>query len=965
MTSKVETYYNISEKQECLARIYDIAKDRAVFIVPSGLDKEPMLQLISGYGSFFGKRPAIWTWGEFYREISLLDNKKSRRVIDPPDHNLIIRYILNNYLKECGTNGVKLPDGVKHAGFASILGDNIKDLLAEEISPEHLRSAVVVDNGDYETAEPEAILCRLYSDYIEYLKANSIADNAQIPTLISELLAVDTISKYAEEHTFIHVGFLSFTGGQLKLIDKLKKITNCVFVLPETGIDSFHDAIRQVGSDYTDRPSWSTNIIELEASNSHLEYDALARELALWVHGKSDFTKLGDLENYGNIGIQVPEDHLRVLENSLSRYKIPFNTQVRGSVAETLLGELPKLIWDAYFSGWDTKATAFLLSDPLLGAADFDASECMAQFPEGVHEWEKLLNGRVLDIFKRVNILCRELSTGGAPVNILKLWRNFLSELDIAASTACLIDGDMTLDDVIKDLSSSLGELDKKIEILEDINKDLGKAAKIEMKGSESVSYILDWSRTATLPIQLPQSRSVTIYAGMPPVLTTHRYWIMTDIDYNTWPGKLSESPLLCNESKKRLNGSQEEGERSPHIPDIHEEREQKEALFRRLVATGKKGVIIARALTDSNGRPVGASQFMEPLFESEDKKRRSQLIGKIEYPLSRSLPEGDEIWFPDAEINNSIDKADRGRMPRFGQLLPDKDKKTVINLSEMDNWLICPYLYWCKSKLKLDRGKKELFDTRLAGIFLHELWENCWYEHLETNRNFYPLFLANWEKFRDKNYLQLHSDQRLSRHEKRLRKQAMDMAGLQDAIEERIINRKDVQLEYTLDEYEIDGVIFRGRCDRIDFYDDGAVILDYKLNKANSHKDELQLAAYAAILKKTKGIDPLGYGWFGHADNKVYGFFEEKYGEIYVNRKTKQEKTLCELIDTAEQKMADMADAVKKGIFPANYQARYGSGSRCSICDYYGLCRKREAPYYDIEEDGNGTAMMEGDGNV
>ena len=59
----------------------------------------------------------------------------------------------------------------------------------------------------------------------------------------------------------------------------------------------------------------------------------------------------------------------------------------------------------------------------------------------------------------------------------------------------------------------------------------------------------------------------------------------------------------------------------------------------------------------------------------------------------------------------------------------------------------------------------------------------------------------------------------------------------------------------------------------------------------------------------------------------------------------------LDEHIEKAETAMHDFAEALKKGSFPADYLAKYASGSMCSICDYFAICRKREAPYYLTEE--------------
>ena len=945
MSLEVESYYNISEKQKYLAMLYEENKN-AVFIVPSGLDKEPLLQLISGCGSFFGRRPDIWTWGELYSKTAPLDGEKIRRVIDPPDHMLIIQYILDIYLQEAENEGVDLPDGMKHRGFVSILGDNLRDLLAEEISPEHLYEAVLSDGYESLHAMPEAVLCRLYTDYIRYLDDNHIADNAQIPTLIKYALSGENAAAFTAGHTFIPVGFLSFTGGQIKLIRKLECLAKCILILPETGLVYFHDAIKQAGCDYSRSSDQPVNIAELHANNIHLQFDALARELALWGHGKSYFNNLGELKDYGNIGIQVKPDHRRIMENSLARYKIPFNAQVRGNVSETLPGELPKLLCEAYFSDWDTMSTVFLLSNPLIVCDDFNAQDCMSRFPSGYEAWRKILAGKARSRFERINLLCRALKEGGYPCVILKLWYDFLSELDIAKSAAVIAGDWASLDDVIKGLSSSLSELEKKIEILDDLNKDIGPAAKRRICGADSFNYIIDWSHTATLPITLPQSRSVALYEGMPPVLTSHRYWIMTDVDYNTWPGKLMESPLLCNDSKKKINVLHDaENADSPHIPEIHEEREQKEALFRRLIATGRDGVIISRSLTDMDGRPVGESQFVGPLLASADKGGHWKNIGKIEYPLSKSLPDKNDFWFPGAEVCLCTEKSDRGRFPKKGVI--QTVDSPVVSLSAIDEWIACPYRYWCRTNLRMEKPLKDIFDSLKAGIFIHRLWEVSWKDYIENPRSFITICEKHWFGACSEKYPELTADPRLKRHYERLKKQVLSVADLLDKIESapQVRLRTKIGLEFKLPVHEVDGIIFRGRCDRIDFYEKGAVVLDYKSNNASDHKNELQLAAYAAILKDKYGLEPYGYGWIGHGNGSLYGYFWDK-DMIDAYHSPKAQKNLDELIQKAVQAMSDMAAAVKSGEFPAYYES-----DRCRYCEFYTVCRRKEALYCESDE--------------
>lgn len=949
MASRVETYYGVSEKGARFAELYKSLKDRAVFIVPSGLDKDPLLQMISPEG-FFGARPVIWTWGELYRELA--PEKRLRRVIDPPDHNLIIRHVLSLYLKRMEEEGVELPAGVLHKNFAGILGENLRDLLVEEVPPEFLSDSVSKECGEQGQASPEAVLSALYSAYVGYLEKHKIADNAQIPTLITQLLDDAAVRERAGGYTFILTGFLSFAGGQLKLVKKLSEAADCRFILPYSGIADFHDAIRQLGEELDRLPECRVNVAELRANNLHLQFDSLAREIALWAHGESDFKALGELSDYGDIGIQARPENVPILENALTRYKIPYNVQIRGRVEETLLGALPRAVWNAYSGGWNTKDTAFLLSNPLLGCSGFNAAECMERFPIGAPAWERLLDAGTLEVFRRICALCGDLRRGGAPADILRSWRDFLAGLDIADTAAVSIGGETGLDEAVKDFSSSLAELDKKVEILEDLNKDIGEAARAVFKGAEAVSYIIDWSRTATLPIKLPQSGSATIYAGAPPTLATHRYWIMTDVDYSSWPGRLRESPLLPNESRQRINdeakaAGREEKEPALHLPDMREEREQKEALFRRLLATGRDGVVVTRSLTDTSGRPMGESQFMRSFYDSRKPSERSPLA-VVEYPLSRSLPEAEDVWLPGAEVCGAEPKLDRGEFPRVGRAEAGADEKLVIPLSSIDEWVSCPYRYMCRYRLKLKERRTDIFDQLSAGNFLHRLWELAWGERLDKGVGLVQPVLKYWNAALEERYPELASDDRLRRHAERLKKQVLRLAEAQDGIESALapLGRERVGLEVPLPEYEVSGVVFRGRADRIDYFRDGAVLLDYKSNEAAKHGGDLQLASYCVILRDKAGLEPLGYGWFGHADASTYGLFSDD-GLRAAYRSPRARAGMEDFIARAGAAMADMAASVVKGEYPAVYDSK-----SCRCCGFYSLCRRREAPRYGMEDE-------------
>lgn len=949
MTIRLETYHNIAEKEERLAGIYKKHGDRAVFVVPGGLDKELLTRLIAGGGSFMGRGPAVWTWSDLYREAARGSGAEYLRVIDPPDHNLIISYVLESYLSGAKA-GADLPPGVTRRGFATVLGDNLRELMNEEVAPEQMRGLLNIDGGT--GYEPEAILCRLYGDYLAYLAENNIADSAQIPTLTRAALALPAGQGFISERVFVFVGFLTFTGGQRRLIETIRAAGECWFVLPESGIDDYYDAIRQIGADYSERPKWSVGVWRVLASGEHTQFEALARELALWLAGGGDLRALGQPGDYGEIGVMVEPRSLRTLLNAMSRYKIPYSAQVRESAGDTLAWQLLREIWEAWVSGWSPGKTLSLMTNPLLDSG-YGVSHNAGKFPEGREAWISELKGKALEMFRSVEKLCLAFEKGGTPPEVMALWRDFLNTLEPGDTLAAIAGDDISLDTVIRDNLAVIRELDTKIEVLRDMRRDIGEAAAVNLAGSDAVSYLLGWGRTAKLPIGLPQSRSVTVYAGIPPVLSRHRYWVMTGVDYNSWPGTLRESPLLRDAAKKILNGGDENEETGgartdrPHMPEIHEQRQQKEALFRRLLATAERGVILTRSVTDQSGRPSGESQFTEALFDPEkyDRDRLYIDLGKTEYPASRMLPRSGDPWFPRAEVPSWSEKLDRGDFPRSVKGAAEREK-IYVALSALDDWNKCPFFYWCRKEARLETPQRGIYDYLRSGTMMHKLWEDCWRERLEKGVSITQLVVTRWDGVVRQSYPELVSDRRLRRYGIELRRQALSLAETQDAIEERMRGREAVEIEYTLPEYEIDGVVFVGRADRIDFFDGGAVVLDYKAGNSASYKKNLQLAAYAAVLREQTGLAPYGYGWFGLRDSSLSGCWNDDCLPIY-RENARSTAGFEAMVDKALELMRGMAKTLREGVFRANY-----SHPDCKACEFSSLCRRKEYPLYQLEDE-------------
>ncbi|MDO4987905.1 MAG: PD-(D/E)XK nuclease family protein [Synergistes sp.] len=971
MPITVTAYYNISEQAEMLQKIYKDNEDNVFFIVPSGLDSGIMEEIICGGETFFGAAPRVMTIGGLFEEFSHIEGTK-RRVIDPPDHKLILRYLLSQFFDEERGKGRDVQPGLRHKGFVSVLGDNIKNLIAEGITPNDFSDFVCGDTDSDVCRIPEELLSVLYGRYMDYLDEFSLADASQLPSLAASMLNNDAIIRFVSGKKFVFAGFLSYTGSQKNFIKRLADASELIMLQPETGLNYSYDGIRQLNKEYSSRPKWNVPVKLFEAGNSSFEPHELAREIALWRCGKGGFCELGELDDYGDIGIMTVPAQLQRMGAALSRYKIPYCIKARGTADETLLGELPQLIANSAFSDRSFRSTSILLSNPLLfSSSDNVCAEYDAQkFPQGDSEWHDVLNDRDRKKFDKIGELCRKFSEkdGLEPVDVLREWQNFLNDFDVLSAASDIAAEESRFDDDVKYVSYSLHELEKKIRNLSDLSKDIGPAAHIKLTGAECFAFITDWARTATLPIQFPQSRSVTLYCGMPPALTEHKFWIMTGVDGNVYPGVLRESMLLSNENIIKLNSDsakkQENHVVSSHLPDLSEEREQKEAIFRRLAATGKTGLILSRALNTEKFEEIPTSPFAENLFASGDNERVWRNMGKISYTAEDILPDGTDVWFCEAEepARKDIYSEISRKMPE-GHFDAGEDPK--VRISSVDTFAKCPYRYWCENILRLEMPQKTLFDVRTAGTLSHKVWE----EAINAKRNdpdisIYGYVRSNWDRIRDTEYKALGENSRLAASERKLKDNILKLAELLDEIEKNIKDNTGVtpetETERQFDDFNVDGVIFRGKADRIDYYDNDAVIIDYKSGESKSHKDELQIPFYAMILR-SMGKNTKGIIWFGQKDTADYCIFEEDdkfYSNIYKKGSVSKE-SIEERLRIAEDKSHELAKTVKSGNYLPAYATEDGKqgikNNACKYCPYFVMCRRRELVNTWDEDDEEG----------
>jgi hypothetical protein len=174
--------------------------------------------------------------------------------------------------------------------------------------------------------------------------------------------------------------------------------------------------------------------------------------------------------------------------------------------------------------------------------------------------------------------------------------------------------------------------------------------------------------------------------------------------------------------------------------------------------------------------------------------------------------------------------------------------------------------------------------------------------------------------------------------------------------------------MEADLTPYELDGVTFTGRCDRMETFmtenfGESVVIVDYKWGKSVSYEKGLthlaerrhladflsperesfnyglQLSAYALLHGSAARVFSVaGVGFLGHGDGGVAGTFEPPVLCYSEPGKGQIKGQIKERTDEALEAMRCAAGILNAGRYEPCYAAE-----TCRRCDMKGVCRKGE----------------------
>ncbi|MDR2780031.1 MAG: PD-(D/E)XK nuclease family protein [Synergistaceae bacterium] len=871
---------------------------KPIYMIPSGASEDWILDMLRGEGDYFASRPETWNWQELYNQ--LVPKTARRRCVDPPDHNLILQFVRERAVRGMESQGVPIPAGMRRKSFVAPLGEAIREMLLEGAEPEMI-------------SERE-VLRGLYEDYLSYLAEKKLADNSQLPSLALLSLG-DTLPQSMRGRVMRWVGFMSFTGTQLKLVKALAETELAIEIyMPDSGTTGFRDAASQLGLVPISLESGECSVIPLEAADVYSEYERIAELLA----GPYSGADAGILTAGGRVGI---------LTSALSKRGIPWQLRSEVTADRTVLMDVASQTWEAHKLGWPPARTSHLLRNAVLGLS-VDVARVALEMPEGMSAWKEFFSGdaNALETMSRFEAFCRQIERGGSCEELLSGLMAFCGGGEWETHLAREAGSDTSLDPAIREIASSRLEIEQKLAMMKDVTPALGEASSVRFEGDDAMTFLADWAAEAAIALPPLYKGAVCVYESIPPVLASHDVWIMTGVDGTRYPGPTSDQPLLGEKLRASVNGAPGG---NVHLPTVHEKKRQKEAMFRRLLAVGERVSIVTRAMTDAEGRPIAQSPFMTPVTVGRGWRLEDAL------PNDRAAP--------------PRETACRGKFPRTAIAAPPPaPQKIRISLSHADDLAGCPFAYWCGNiaSFKPPSEPGSIMDPMSLGNVMHEIWRRVTDTRIhDERRNHLSILLSEWDATLAglSGEYPMTADSRAVSAMTNLKNGMLRAADLLDGIETLAasagMRKLATHTEFTLPPLEFENVIFHGRADRIEHWSwnggDGVVIYDYKLGKSGGYGKRLQLAAYAAALRES-GTNVAGFCYLCHGDGKRPGSWSPDLKKIFA--KASHSPCCDEQIENALEKLREIAAVAASGV----YEAKYDS-PMCRTCDHPSVCRRSE----------------------
>ncbi len=956
MSIYIHAYNNASQLKNILQRI---KADNIRYVIPSRKDK-----------FFFPLRDSyheLWTWQDIYDDISRPEGSTKKHSFSPPDHFLILESILDGVLDEFRKldtyrEKINALPGIDRAGFLEVLSADIRELMNEAVSP-----AQLVHLPD-STNPAEFLLPEVYSRYTDYLRNTGLLDSAQICTS-----AIDSLAKnpdWGKDLTLIFTGFLSFNHSQLELVKALEnRCTQVILIKPEANLEGYGDAAHQLGKNIH-APHSSGHIIEMDITEPGLEPELTARTLALWSAG--EIQAWGEFPGFDAVGLMIQQGREDSFAQAFGRYGVPYDFMSGIPISQTLPGKILASLQNLSTQHFPAYETALLLTQPCFAGVHFPVMSAYRAGRTDLDQWEDYLAGNEGEIFglalktiRAVRKFCGALQVKNTPLNLMRAFKEFLETPDLWLNKEDMTADHPELDEATRLTASAIETIQHKVLTLEELLPDLGAVNDARLSSDKAYEFLLRWCRNTNTRAPVQVSNAVRIFTGQPPVLAAFPVWIMAGVTQRNYSGNLPASPLLGSEERKHLQ------ELDLPLLSQADKAKQREAVFRRLIHTGESLTLISRPMLDDDGRPAPESPFMKNF---SDDMGQTWLIEKTQDEPEgiNILLGGDNFTFPE------VDPQDR--TVRTKPLITKKAH--AVGASDINELLLCPFLWWQKRQAKIYEQDSELASSAEWGNMLHKYWECVWRKYslgmTAPGKVFTLIAAQEWGKLTGREtpeeyakYHRLFADPRLRRKLESINFRVKRLAEVQGEILDGLHGAGYVHREILLEENahlmaHSEGVTFLGQCDRIEILStpEGtrtAFIADYKTGAGESNEETvkigtywwnadkrekftkgLQLSVYAALFDGSdgfSGVDLAGVYILGLESGKISGTFTSSAKGIFEPYKSKKFGVdIQNRVDEGNYAMACAVKVLERGEFSPEYGSEL-----CRYCRVKSLCRRGE----------------------
>ena len=929
------TYRRVGDLESAL-RALPPAEERMFLVAGSG-DRRLLDRALRG--KIAG---AVRRWDELYRYFSQALRVEAPRVqLDPPDHWLLVHDLVRRYAEKGGI----LPAGARRSGFLSLLGSQIRELIREDVGPDALEGLYAPDD------EMGAAFRSLYSGYLSALDECKLSDSAGVTTQTRLLLDLPGADAVCWQLELVLVGFASLTHSQLALTRALVRHGASVKLFaPVSGMSDAYGAAQQFGVDgeeLSPRSPW--HVRELEGGDPRQEFETAARSLALWESGCGPLGDLGPWPGWEAVAASVPRERLPEAYEVFSRYGLPYSPAFRVKVSETPLWQLASACLDAASGGWQTEPTLRLLSLPWLCGGKLDVKGLRSSHLRGAGAWSGALKDTsAAEDFAACLAFARAVNAGGTAGTLLKALYDFLCARALKA--ARLVVEYPELDAVISLFSSALRELDRKLLFVREVVRDLGPFGSQELPRSDARAWLAAWADGTTVEQPGGGQGCMTVFTGTPPTLFHAPYWFLFGVTADQWPGGLRESPLLSEAQKEQLHGAAALGLDRSHLPLLGEQRQQREVLFRRLIACGDRCTILCRSLTDQQDRPLDES----PLIKAAEADGWCVCGPKVTRGLDSLLVSCDEPLLAPVEARRPNLRVENGLPPE--RSCPGSFDVTLdtVRLSAVDDYATCPYMFALRHVLKYPEPPRVgEYDVLRGGTAVHRLWERVWRAYAKGGYQSSVAALTDrfFDETIEEEYPSLLSSPSLRRSLVELRYRVNRCAVRQDELEVVLLElRVGTECEVDLPPLKIGNITFTGRCDRLDRFRDGSFMLwDYKAGSSNGYRGAYQLACYALALGAENCA---GWAYICQRDGRICGTWNAGLGlnseHLIIAKAGRQVLSPESCMEDARELLTRIDQAVKDGDYPPTFE---NAKSFCSYCAYASLCRRGELSA-DVEKE-------------